>query len=72
MYPNRLVSVFSATALGLLLSACAPWDPFAETSKTLVDEVLHPTYTQWTETNRRMAASSIAFCAGNEELADAR
>ena len=72
MYPNRLVSVFSATALGLLLSACAPSDPFAETSKTLVDEVLHPTYTQWAETNRRMAASSIAFCAGNEELDDAR
>ncbi|WP_217475013.1 imelysin family protein [Stutzerimonas stutzeri] len=72
MYPNRLISACTLTALGLLLSACAPSDPFAETSKTLVDEVLHPTYTQWAETNRRMAASSIAFCAGNEELSDAR
>jgi predicted lipoprotein len=72
MYPNRYLSVVTATALGLLLSACAPSDPFAETSKTLADEVLLTAYTQWAETNRRMAASAIAFCADNEELADAR
>lgn len=72
MYPNRYLSVVTATALGLLLGACAPSDPLAETSKTLTDDVLLPTYTQWAETNRRMAASSIAFCAGNEELESAR
>ena len=72
MYPNRYFSALTATALGLLLSACAPSDPFAETSKALANEVLLPAYTQWAETNRRMAASSIAFCAGNEELEDAR
>ncbi|MCG6541582.1 imelysin [Pseudomonas sp. KSR10] len=72
MYANRYLSGFTATALGLLLSACAPSDPFAETSKTLAADVLLPSYTQWAETNRRMAASSIAFCAGNEELESAR
>ncbi|MCQ4288603.1 imelysin [Pseudomonas stutzeri] len=72
MHPNRYLSILSATALGLMLSACAPSDPFTETSKSLADEVLLPSYTQWAETNRRMAASGIAFCAGNEELDDAR
>lgn len=72
MYSSRYLSAFTATALGLILSACAPSDPFAETSKTLADEILLPSYTQWAEANRRMAASSIAFCAGNEELEDAR
>ncbi|QGZ30146.1 imelysin family protein [Stutzerimonas stutzeri] len=72
MYPNRYLSAFTATALGLLLGGCAPSDPFAETSKTLADDVVLPAYTQWADTNRRMAASSIAFCAGNEELDTAR
>lgn len=72
MNPNRYLSAFTFTALGLLLSACAPSDPYAETSKALADDVLLPTYTQWAETNRRLAASGIAFCAGNEELGDAR
>lgn len=72
MYPNRIHRALTATALGLLLSACAPSDPYAETSKTLTDEVLLPAYTEWAEANRRMAASSIAFCADNEQLDDAR
>ncbi len=62
----------SAAALGLLLSACAPSDPLTETSKALTDDVLLPAYGHWAEANRRMAASSIAFCAGNEELDEAR
>lgn len=72
MYPNRLSRAFTVTALGLLLAACAPSDPYAETSETLSNEVLLPAYTNWAEANRRMAASSIAYCAGNEELDDAR
>lgn len=72
MHPNRLFRAVAATAIGLLLGACAPSDPYAETSQTLAEEVLLPAYTNWAEANRRMAASSIAFCAGNEELDDAR
>ncbi|HAB64667.1 MAG TPA: imelysin, partial [Pseudomonas sp.] len=69
MYPNRIFRAVTATALGLLLGACAPSDPYAQTSQALTDEVLLPAYADWAEANRRMAASSIAFCADNEELA---
>ena len=72
MYPNRIFRAVTATALGLLLGACAPSDPYAQTSQALTDEVLLPAYADWAEANRRMAASSIAFCADKEELADAR
>lgn len=72
MYANRIIRAVTVTALGVLLSACAPSDPYAETSQALTDDVLLPAYTDWAEANRRMAASSIAFCAGNEELDDAR
>jgi uncharacterized protein len=72
MYPNRIFRAVTATALGLLLGACAPSDPYAQTSQALTEEVLLPAYADWAEANRRMAASSIAFCADNEELADAR
>lgn len=72
MYANPLFRALTATAVALFLVGCAPSDPYAETSKTLTDEVLLPAYTDWAEANRRMAASSIAFCAGNEELDDAR
>lgn len=68
MHSNPYPRFAAAITLGLLLSACAPSDPYAETSTTLADEVLLPAYTQWAEANRRMAASSIAFCADNEEL----
>lgn len=72
MYPNRIYRAITVTALGLLLAACAPSDPYAETGEALTNEVLLPAYTNWAEANRRMAASSIAYCAGNEELDDAR
>ena len=72
MLARTTVRAFTATALGLILCACAPSDPYAETSKALADDVLLPAYTGWGEANRRMAASSIAFCAGNEELDETR
>ncbi len=72
MYPISVVRALTLTALGLLLGACAPADPYAETSQSLTDEVLLPAYTGWAEANRRMAASSVAFCAGNEDLDDTR
>src|SRR5690606_2941956 len=59
-------------ALGLLLGACAPDDPFARTSQALTEHVVLPAYTQWAESDRRLAASAIAYCAGNEDLAAAR
>lgn len=72
MYRIRYIHAAGMAALGLLLGACSPADPFTETSKTLADEVLLPAYTQWAESDRRLAASAIAYCAGNEELATAR
>lgn len=72
MYANRIIRAATFTALGVLLGACAPADPYAETSKALTDDILLPAYTNWAEANRRMAASSIAFCADNEELDDTR
>ena len=72
MYARPVFRALTATALGLMLCACAPTDPYAETSKALTDDVLLPAYTGWAEANRRMAASSIAFCAGNEELDETR
>lgn len=62
----------TAAALGLLLSACAPSDPFKETSQALAGDVLLPAYSHWAETNQRMAASSKAFCANSQSLDDAR
>ncbi len=72
MSPIRIFRTATATALGLILVACAPSDPYAETSTALTNEVLLPGYTNWAEASRRMAASSIAFCADNEQLDDAR
>lgn len=72
MHRNRTYRAMTATALGLLLAACAPSDSYTETSEALAKEVLLPAYSGWAEANRRMAASGIAYCAGNEELDDAR
>src|SRR3546814_13420349 len=65
---NTLRIASGALLTALLLSACTPADPQAETSKALADGVLLPTYTQWSEADRRLAASSIAFCADNQTL----
>src|SRR5690606_22587321 len=72
MYRIRNIHAAGMAALGLLLSACSPSDPFTRTSKSLAGEVLLPAYTQWAESDRRLAASAIAYCAGNEDLAAAR
>jgi len=72
MYRIRTFHAAGLAALGLLLSACSPSDPFTDTSKALAEEVMLPAYTQWAESDRRLAASAIAYCAGNEELAAAR
>ncbi|EWC42939.1 imelysin family protein [Stutzerimonas stutzeri] len=73
MIRSNLFRIASGSLLSaLLLSACTPSDPQAETSKALVDGVLLPTYTQWSEADRRLAASAIAFCADNQTREEAR
>src|SRR5690606_37310335 len=56
----------------LLLGACAPAEPFGAASQALTDNVLLPAYTQWAESDRRLAASATAFCAGEQTLDEAR
>ena len=62
----------TAAALGLVLSACAPSDPFNETSQALARGVLLPAHSHWAEANQRMATSGKAFCADEQSLEDAR
>jgi len=69
---NTLRIASGSLLTALLLSACTPADPQADTSKALVDGVLLPTYVQWAETDRRLAASAIGFCADNQTLPEAR
>ncbi|WP_320892995.1 imelysin family protein [Stutzerimonas stutzeri] len=69
---NTLRMASGGLLTALLLSACTPADPLAETSKALTDGVLLPAYTHWAETDRRLAASAIAYCADNQTLEEAR
>ena len=69
---NTLRMASGGLLTALLLSACTPADPQAETSKALTDGVLLPAYTHWAETDRRLAASAIAYCADNQTLEEAR
>lgn len=57
---------------GLLLGACTPKEPNLQTSNALTDGVLLPAYSAWTEADRQLAASALSFCAGNEDLQQAR
>lgn len=47
-------------------------EPFAATSAALTDSVLLPAYTRWTDSDRQLADSARAFCAGEQDLASAR
>jgi len=69
---NSLRIASGGLLAALLLSACTPADPQVETSKALADDVLLPAYTQWSEVDRRLAASAIAYCADNQTLEEAR
>jgi hypothetical protein len=73
MIHSKTLRIASGSLLtALVLSACTPADPQAETSKALVDGVLLPSYTQWAEADRRLAASAIAYCADNQTTEEAR
>lgn len=65
-------SPLTLALLGLALSACTPSDPQQQLSTALTDGVLLPAYSAWVETDRQLAASGQAFCAGEQTLADAR
>ena len=54
---NSLRIASGGLLAALLLSACTPADPQVETSKALADVVLLPAYTQWSEVDRRLAAT---------------
>ena len=47
-------------------------EPFAAASTALTDAVLLPAYTRWTDSDRQLADSARAFCAGEQDLAQAR
>ncbi len=47
-------------------------EPFAAASAALTDGVLLPAYTRWTDSDRQLADSARAFCAGEQDLAAAR
>lgn len=47
-------------------------EPFAAASAALADAVLLPAYTRWTDSDRQLADSARAFCAGEQDLAAAR
>ncbi|MCQ4346001.1 imelysin [Pseudomonas stutzeri] len=47
-------------------------EPFAAASAALTDAVLLPAYTRWIDSDRQLADSARAFCAGEQDLAAAR
>ncbi|QLF92324.1 imelysin [Pseudomonas sp. ABC1] len=69
---KTLCTALSASALGLLLTACGESDPLATTSKALADGVLLPGYSQWAKNDRALAESATAFCDGSQALSEAR
>jgi predicted lipoprotein len=64
-------SVFTGLA-ALLLSACAPKDPQAQTSAALARQIILPTYSRWVEADRQLAVSALAYCQGSASLDTAK
>ncbi|WP_051231671.1 imelysin family protein [Stutzerimonas azotifigens] len=57
----------------LALAGCGDdSDPFQQASSALADHVLLPSYQSWAETDRRLADSARAYCAGEQNLEQAR
>ncbi|MNZ19885.1 Imelysin [compost metagenome] len=66
-------------ALLATLAGCSPSEPpkpkkepYAAASAALTDGVLLPAYTRWTDSDRQLADSARALCAGEQDLASAR
>tara|TARA_R110000868_G_scaffold22768_2_gene93046 strand:+ start:6243 stop:7268 length:1026 start_codon:yes stop_codon:yes gene_type:complete len=56
----------------LTLTACSPADPQQQVSQALTDGVILPIYSAWNEADRQLAVSAQAFCADQQNLAEAR
>jgi hypothetical protein len=61
-------SPLAIALLALGLTACGPQDPQQQASAALVDGVLLPAYSAWHQSNRQLAESAAAFCAGSQDL----
>ncbi|PTU76212.1 imelysin family protein [Pseudomonas mangrovi] len=64
--------LLGSLALTLALAACAPQDPHQKVSAALASNVLLPAYHGWSEANRTLEQSARAFCAGEQDLTQAR
>ena len=56
----------------MTLTACSPADPQQQVSQALTDGVILPIYSAWHEADRQLAASALAFCSDQQNLAEAR
>ena len=65
-------SPLTIALLGLALSACSPSDPQGKVTAALAEGVLLPAHSSWKEADARLAASAKAFCAGEQDLSEAR
>lgn len=73
MLRPALLSLALLTALaGCTKSEPPKKEPFAAASAALTDGVLLPAYTRWTDSERQLADSARAFCAGEQDLPQAR
>ncbi|MBA1272311.1 imelysin family protein [Stutzerimonas azotifigens] len=73
MNSNRnLRALCLAWLAGAVLAGCSQPDPMGQTSAAIADGVLLPAYREWAETDRRLASSAHAYCAGNQSLDEAR
>lgn len=60
--------------LGLVtvLNGCTPADPQQQVSNALAQQVMLPAYSAWAQSNRQLAQSAAAFCAGTQDLSQTR
>lgn len=65
-------SPLTLALMSVLLSACSPADPQQKVTAALADGVILPAYSSWAEADQKLATSGAAFCAGTQELAQAR
>ncbi len=67
-FPFRLALL----SLGLALAACTPSDPQTQVSNALTKNVLLPAYAAWEQSSQQLAGSAEAYCAGTQDLEQAR
>lgn len=60
------------SCFALLLAGCAPSDPQQQVSSALAQQVMLPAYSAWTASNRQLADSATNFCAGSQDITQAR